>query len=82
MGKLHILISNGFSSHKTLEVLESCFENNVALCRLPSHTTVVRLDGCSIKMLYFDDHDDGLCCSCLRSNLRYILCVVTPEPLV
>jgi hypothetical protein len=40
MGKLHILISNGFSSHKTLEVLKSFFENNVDLCRLPSHTTV------------------------------------------
>ena len=43
---------------------------------------VVRLDGCSIKMVCFDDYDDGLYCSYLRSNLRYILCVVTPEPLV
>ncbi|KAF4634577.1 hypothetical protein G7Y89_g3524 [Cudoniella acicularis] len=35
----NVLISDGFSTHETLEVLEFCFKNNITLCRLPSHTT-------------------------------------------
>ena len=37
--KPRVLISDGFGTHETLEVLEFCFENNITLCRLPSHTT-------------------------------------------
>ena len=31
-------ISDGFETHETVEVLEFCFENNIILCYLPSHT--------------------------------------------
>jgi hypothetical protein len=34
-----MLIWDGFGTHKTLEILEFCFENNIILCRLPSHTS-------------------------------------------
>jgi hypothetical protein len=34
-----VLISDGFGTHESLEVLEFCFENNIILCRLPSHTS-------------------------------------------
>jgi hypothetical protein len=34
-----VLISDGFGTHETLEALEFCFENNIILCRLPSHTS-------------------------------------------
>ena len=30
---------DGFGTHETLEILEYCFENNIILCRLPSHTS-------------------------------------------
>jgi hypothetical protein len=33
------LICDGFGTHETLEILEFCFENNILLCRLPSHTS-------------------------------------------
>jgi hypothetical protein len=33
------LICDGFGTHESLEVLEYCFENNIILCRLPSHTS-------------------------------------------
>jgi hypothetical protein len=33
------LILDGFGTHKTLEILEYCFANNIILCRLPSHTS-------------------------------------------
>lgn len=33
-----MLICDGFGTHKTLEILEFCYENNIILCRLPSHT--------------------------------------------
>ena len=36
--KLRLLICDGFGTHETLEILEFCFENNIILCRLPSHT--------------------------------------------
>jgi DDE superfamily endonuclease len=34
-----VLICDGFGTHKTLEILEFCLENNILLCRLPSHTS-------------------------------------------
>jgi hypothetical protein len=34
-----VLICDGFGSHVTLEILEFCLENNIILCRLPSHTS-------------------------------------------
>jgi hypothetical protein len=37
--KPRVLICDGFGSHETLEILEYCFENNIVLCRLPSHTS-------------------------------------------
>ncbi|KAJ4991368.1 transposase [Stagonosporopsis vannaccii] len=38
-GKPRVLICDGFGSYETLEILEFCFENNIILCRLPSHTS-------------------------------------------
>ena len=38
-GKPRVLICDGFGTHETLEILEFCFENNIILCRLPSHTS-------------------------------------------
>jgi hypothetical protein len=37
--KPRLLICDGFGTHETLEALEFCFENNIILCRLPSHTS-------------------------------------------
>ncbi len=37
--KPRVLICDGFGTHETLEALEFCFENNIILCRLPSHTS-------------------------------------------
>jgi hypothetical protein len=34
-----MLIWDGFGTHETLEILKFCFENNIILCRLPSHTS-------------------------------------------
>jgi DDE superfamily endonuclease len=34
-----VLICDGFGTHKTLEILEFCLENNILLSRLPSHTS-------------------------------------------
>lgn len=38
-GKPRVLISDGFSTHESLEFLTYCFQNNIILCRLPSHTS-------------------------------------------
>jgi hypothetical protein len=38
-GKPRILISDGFKTHESLDVLTFCLENNIILCRLPSHTS-------------------------------------------
>jgi len=38
-GRPRVLIYDGFGTHETLEILEFCFENNILLCRLPSHTS-------------------------------------------
>ena len=38
-GKTRILIGDGFGSHESLEVLTFSLENNIILCRIPSHTS-------------------------------------------
>jgi len=47
--KPRVLICDGFGTHHTLEVLEFCFENNIILCRLPSHTSH-KLQPCDIAL--------------------------------
>jgi hypothetical protein len=47
--KPRVLISNGFAAHETLEAQEFCFENNILLCRLPSHTSH-KLQPCDITI--------------------------------
>ena len=42
-----ILISDGFGTYESLEVMEYCFENNIILCRIPSHTSH-KLQPCDI----------------------------------
>lgn len=37
--KPRVLICDGFGTHETLEILEFYLENNIILCRLPSHTS-------------------------------------------
>jgi hypothetical protein len=37
--KPRVLIWDGFGKHESLEVLKFCYENNIVLCRLPSHTS-------------------------------------------
>jgi hypothetical protein len=60
--KPRVLICDGFETHETLEILEFCFENNIILCRLPSHTSH-KLQPCdvavfaSIKAAYRDQVD-------------------------
>jgi hypothetical protein len=48
-GKPRVLISDGFATHETLEILEFCFANNIILCRLPSHTSH-KLQPCDISV--------------------------------
>jgi hypothetical protein len=38
-GRPRILINDGFRPHESLEVMQFCHENNIILCRLPSHTS-------------------------------------------
>ena len=47
--KPRVLICDGFGTHETLEVLEFCFENNIILCRIPSHTSH-KLQPCDISV--------------------------------
>jgi hypothetical protein len=47
--KPRVLISDGFGSHETLEILEFCFANNIILCRLPSHTSH-KLQPCDVSI--------------------------------
>jgi len=44
-----MLICDDFETHETLEILEYYFENNVILCRLPSHT-FHKLQPCDVAM--------------------------------
>lgn len=37
--KLQVLICDSFGTHETLEVLKFCLENDIIICRLPSHTS-------------------------------------------
>ena len=46
-GSPRVLISDGFGTHESLEVLTFCFHNNIILCRLPSHTSH-KLQPCDI----------------------------------
>ena len=48
-GKPRILINDGFGTHESLEVLQFCFENNIILCRLPSHTSH-KLQPCDVSV--------------------------------
>jgi hypothetical protein len=60
--KPRVLICDGFGTHETLEALEFCFENNIILCRLPSHTSH-KLQPCDVgvfvplKAAYRDEAD-------------------------
>ncbi|KAH9867423.1 hypothetical protein IAQ61_008016 [Plenodomus lingam] len=47
--KPRVLICDGFGTYETLEILEFCFENNIILCRLPSHTSY-KLQPCDISV--------------------------------
>jgi hypothetical protein len=47
--KPRVLISDGFATHETLEILEYCFANNIILCRLPSHTSH-KLQPCDVAV--------------------------------
>ncbi len=44
-----VLICDGFGTHESLEILEFCFENNIILCRLPSHTSH-KLQPCDVAV--------------------------------
>jgi DDE superfamily endonuclease/Tc5 transposase DNA-binding domain len=47
--KPRLLISDGFATHESLELLTFCFENNIRLCRLPSHTSH-KLQPCDVRV--------------------------------
>ena len=44
-----ILVWDGFGTHETLEILEVCFENNITVCRMPSHTSH-KLQPCDVEV--------------------------------
>jgi len=46
-GKPRLLINNGFGTHESLELMKFCYENNIILCRLPSHTSH-KLQPCNV----------------------------------
>jgi DDE superfamily endonuclease len=45
--KPRILICDGFGTHESLEILKYCLENNIILCRIPSHASH-KLQPCDI----------------------------------
>jgi hypothetical protein len=47
--KPRVLINDGFGTHETVEILQFCFDNNIVLCRLPSHTSH-KLQPCDISV--------------------------------
>jgi hypothetical protein len=51
-GRPRMLISDGFGTHETVEVLEFSFAHNNILCRLPSHTshTSHKLQPCEVSV--------------------------------
>jgi DDE superfamily endonuclease len=46
-GRPRILINDGFGTHESVEILQFCIENNIVLCRLPSHTSY-KLQPCDV----------------------------------
>lgn len=48
-GRPRVLISDGFATHETLEILEYCFGNHIIPCRLPSHTSH-KLQPCDVAV--------------------------------
>lgn len=46
-GRPRVLINDGFGTHESLEELTFCFEHNIVMCRLPSHTSH-KLQPCDI----------------------------------
>ena len=44
-----VLICDGFGTHETVEMLEFCFEHNIVLCRMPSHTSH-KLQPCDVAV--------------------------------
>lgn len=48
-GRPRILISDGLAPHESLDVMTFCFENNIVLCRLPSHTSH-KLQPCDVAV--------------------------------
>lgn len=48
-GKPRVLIGDGFGTHETLEILQYCFDNNIILCRIPSHTSH-KLQPCDVSV--------------------------------
>jgi hypothetical protein len=44
-----VLIGDGFGTHETLKILQYCFDNNIILCRIPSHTSH-KLQPCDISV--------------------------------
>ena len=64
-GKPRVLICDGFGTHETLEILEFCYENDITLCRLPSHTSH-KLQPCDVGVFAplkeaYRDQVDRLC---------------------
>ena len=49
--KPQVLICDSFGTHKTLKILGFCLENNIQLCRLPSHTSH-KLQPCDVRVLH------------------------------
>jgi DDE superfamily endonuclease len=47
--KPRILIVDGFITHETIEAIEFCLENNIILCRIPSHTSH-KLQPCDVRV--------------------------------
>lgn len=47
--KPRVLICDGFDTHEILEIMEYCFENNIILCRLPSHSSH-KLQPCDVSV--------------------------------
>ena len=47
--KPRVLIGDGFGTHETLEILQYCFDNNIILCRIPSHTSH-KLQPCDVSV--------------------------------
>src|SRR2546421_3686291 len=57
-GRPRILINDGFARKRFLKVLQFCHENNIILCRLPSHTSH-RLQPCDVAVFGPQDGISG-----------------------